>query len=154
MAYDRSPHLTERERDCLRLVARGYSSKEIAVELGISHHTVDLHLRRAIKTLGVTSRRDAARAFTSVPDGHDLPTQGLNTQSEALAETEQVPAFMPPNRSDRPLTVRLPFLRQGRQYNDLTPLQRLIWIPILALLFLFVIANFFNGLGALWTITA
>ena len=53
--------LTERERECLRLVDRHMSSKEIARELGLSKHTVDWHLDKARKRLGAADRYDAAR---------------------------------------------------------------------------------------------
>lgn len=53
--------LTERERECLRLVDRHMSSKEIARELGLSKHTVDWHLDKARRRLGASDRYDAAR---------------------------------------------------------------------------------------------
>jgi len=53
--------LTERERECLRLVDRHMSSKEIARELGLSKHTVDWHLDKARRRLGAADRYDAAR---------------------------------------------------------------------------------------------
>ncbi|WP_304272555.1 helix-turn-helix transcriptional regulator [Caulobacter segnis] len=53
--------LTDRERECLRLVDRHMSSKEIARELGLSKHTVDWHLDKAKRRLGATDRYDAAR---------------------------------------------------------------------------------------------
>lgn len=145
--------LTERERDCLRRVARGRSSKEIGAELGISHHTVDLYIKRAIKTLGTTDRRGAARIFEA-SEGDARRHQRLDTQSPALAEPPPVRSILPPVRKETVSGIRVPFLRQGRRDNDLTKVQRLLWIPLLALLFLFVIANFFNGLGALYAITS
>jgi hypothetical protein len=45
----------------LALVAEHWSSKEIAVRLGISPHTVDQHVRRALHRLGAPTRREAAR---------------------------------------------------------------------------------------------
>jgi two-component system response regulator NreC len=55
------PHhstLTERERDVLRLVARGYSNAEIAVQLDISPKTVDTHRTRVMDKLDLHSRVD------------------------------------------------------------------------------------------------
>src|SRR5690606_4335578 len=60
VAY-RVAKLTEGQLDCLRLVAQHLSSKEIAVELGISPHTVDQRIRQALQTLGVSRRAHAAR---------------------------------------------------------------------------------------------
>lgn len=47
--------LTPRERDVLRLLARGLSSKEIGVELGIEKRTVDGHRAGLMKRLGIHS---------------------------------------------------------------------------------------------------
>jgi DNA-binding CsgD family transcriptional regulator len=53
--------LTPQERQCLRLVAQNRSSKEIAVELGISKASVDTYCNRARAKLGAANRRAAAR---------------------------------------------------------------------------------------------
>ena len=58
---DRVARLTAGQLDCLRLVDQHLSSKEIAVELGISPHTVDQRVRQALSTLGVERRTQAAR---------------------------------------------------------------------------------------------
>ena len=51
--------LSNRERECLELVARGLRSKQIAHLLGLSPRTVDLHVARAMRRLGATSRMEA-----------------------------------------------------------------------------------------------
>jgi LuxR family maltose regulon positive regulatory protein len=51
--------LTDRQRDVLRLVARGFSDRDIAVETGLSVATVKTHLRAAYARLGVGSRTAA-----------------------------------------------------------------------------------------------
>ena len=53
--------LTKGQADCLRLVAQHLSSKEIALQLGISPHTVDQRIRGALQVLGVERRSQAAR---------------------------------------------------------------------------------------------
>jgi NarL family two-component system response regulator LiaR len=52
--------LTERERDVLRLVARGMSNKEIAFELGIAEGTARTYVSNILGKLGLTSRTQAA----------------------------------------------------------------------------------------------
>lgn len=53
--------LSDRQRECLRMIARGLSPKELAAELRLSVETVHAHLKAARRTLGVTSSREAAR---------------------------------------------------------------------------------------------
>src|SRR3989337_1892139 len=53
--------LTERERVCLRQWLQHKSAKEIAADLGISHHAVEKSLRMARTKLGATSSLKAAR---------------------------------------------------------------------------------------------
>jgi DNA-binding CsgD family transcriptional regulator len=52
--------LTTREADVVRLVAVGGSNRDIATQLGVSDRTVQKHLERAFRKLGVTSRSAAA----------------------------------------------------------------------------------------------
>ena len=51
--------LSARELDVLQLAARGLGNKEIAVELGITTHTVKYHLAAVLEKLGVASRIEA-----------------------------------------------------------------------------------------------
>ena len=55
--------LSAQQRACLRLVAEGQTSKEIARVLTLSPSTVDSHVRAAIDRLGVRDRASAARAL-------------------------------------------------------------------------------------------
>ena len=52
--------LTERETDVLRLLAKGYSNKEIAQELIIGEKTVKTHVSNILAKLNVPSRTQAA----------------------------------------------------------------------------------------------
>jgi DNA-binding NarL/FixJ family response regulator len=49
-------HLSPREREVARMIAKGYPNKIIASVLEISVWTVSTHLRRIFAKLGVTSR--------------------------------------------------------------------------------------------------
>jgi DNA-binding NarL/FixJ family response regulator len=57
----RGPDLSEREAAVVRLIARGYSNKEIAARLGVSVKTVETHKARSLEKLGVQSRADLVR---------------------------------------------------------------------------------------------
>jgi DNA-binding CsgD family transcriptional regulator len=50
--------LTSREREVLELVARGYSSKQIAHELSISKHTVESHRKNLLQKLKANNAAD------------------------------------------------------------------------------------------------
>lgn len=52
-------HLTGRELEVLRLLARGYTNKQIADDLGVAEETVKTHLMRVFRRLGVGNRTDA-----------------------------------------------------------------------------------------------
>jgi DNA-binding CsgD family transcriptional regulator len=73
--------LTEQQKACLRLVSGGMSSKEIAIELGLSPQTVDSYLTRAIAALGASNRRDAARMLAQAEG-----SQKSGSRTEAVAE--------------------------------------------------------------------
>ncbi|MFK7851515.1 MAG: response regulator [Akkermansiaceae bacterium] len=51
--------LTAREEDVLKALVKGYSKKEIADELSISAHTVDMHLRSVYRKLHVRTQTEA-----------------------------------------------------------------------------------------------
>jgi DNA-binding NarL/FixJ family response regulator len=56
--------VTVREMDVLQSIARGLSNKQIALELGISEHTVKFHLSALYAKLGATNRTEAVRIGT------------------------------------------------------------------------------------------
>ncbi|WP_104492829.1 response regulator transcription factor [Paracoccus denitrificans] len=58
--------LTRRQQDVLRLVADGQSNKRIALSLGLSVHTVKLHLRNASLRLGAHNRTEAAMRYRAL----------------------------------------------------------------------------------------
>ena len=61
LAVDVSPNvLTEREREVLALLSRGFSRPEIAGFLDISRHTVATHIGKIYEKLDVSSRSEAA----------------------------------------------------------------------------------------------
>jgi RNA polymerase sigma factor (sigma-70 family) len=56
--------LTAREREVLRLIARGYTYKEIARELFISVKTVETHVSSVLRKLQLSTRHQLARWAT------------------------------------------------------------------------------------------
>jgi DNA-binding NarL/FixJ family response regulator len=53
--------LTAREREVLRLIARGYLYKEIALRLNISPKTVEAHVGAVLRKLQLSSRHELSR---------------------------------------------------------------------------------------------
>jgi len=53
--------LTQREREVLRLIARGYTYKEIARELYISLKTVETHVSSVLRKLQLSTRHQLTR---------------------------------------------------------------------------------------------
>ena len=54
-------HLSDRESEVLRLIALGYSNKEIAARLSLSVKTVEAHKANAMRKLDMHSRIDIVR---------------------------------------------------------------------------------------------
>jgi DNA-binding NarL/FixJ family response regulator len=61
------PELSPRERDVLRLLAQGWSDKEIAAALGIGRRTASTHVAAIRAKLGAPSR--SAAAAIAIRDG-------------------------------------------------------------------------------------
>jgi DNA-binding CsgD family transcriptional regulator len=85
---DRLARLTEREKQCLRQWLQHKSAKEIAAELGISHHAVEKRLKMARIKLDAASSLHAARILgeaegygQTVAHSPDLPHHTPRLQS-------------------------------------------------------------------------
>ena len=61
--------LSTRELQVLEMIARGYTNRGIAAELGITVHAVKFHLGSIFRKLGVVNRTEAAVAYL-----RDVPT--------------------------------------------------------------------------------
>ena len=61
MADSELDQLTNREREVLRLIARGYAYKEIARRLEISVKTVETHVSAVLRKLQLSSRHELTR---------------------------------------------------------------------------------------------
>jgi DNA-binding CsgD family transcriptional regulator len=101
--------LTERQKECLRLVAQGYTSKEIGRALDLSPSTVDNHILTAVQSMSANSRGEAARSLTGVEARQKLPRE-----PQPLAESAQTGLFS--------VSAEAPaFTAQGRKFWSLPP---------------------------------
>lgn len=119
--------LSAQQRECLRLVWDQRSSKEIALQLGISKNTVDGYITEAVTRLGARDRRDAARRCygESSPDG---PPDRIGGDAARVALTAPCVTPILDGALDRASPWRrwLPF-RTGA-HNDLNLVARSFWI--------------------------
>lgn len=61
IADDELDRLSAREREVMRLIARGYSYREVASELFISIKTVETHVSAVLRKLQLSSRHELTR---------------------------------------------------------------------------------------------
>lgn len=159
--------LSDRQLDCLRLVAQNLSSKEIAVELGISSHTVDQRIRGALQILGVERRAQAARIVTEAAGPYQrlihqppyIAPNPANDQQEG-AISHQIrhadraggigeTGFQTEQSSQLRSPLVLPFATRSNPRNEMSVGQRLTWIVIIAIGATFSAGMYLAGLESL-----
>jgi len=66
--------LTRREMELLKLLARGYTYREVAEDLSVSSHTVNSHIKNLYRKLSVKTKNEAVFAATrqGLLDMHEL----------------------------------------------------------------------------------
>ncbi len=64
---DRWETLTPREKEILKLVAKGWLNTRIGIELGISHRTVEVHRASALKKLQIKTPAQVAMVLMEIP---------------------------------------------------------------------------------------
>jgi DNA-binding CsgD family transcriptional regulator len=158
MGPDRITRLTEGQCQCLRLVFAHKSSKEIAIVLGKSPFAIDKRIERAIRTLGVENRIDAARLLDQFEKAG--PYERLACEPSDLAGPGARAIILPSQSAEGPDGARIrdsnpigrgppddwlapqrrnfrwPLPAKGDQRNDLTIIEQLIWIAVGILLFI------------------
>ena len=166
---DRVAKLTDGQLHCLRLVAQHLSSKEIAVELGISPHTVDQRIRQALQILGVARRSQAARLVSQAGQPYQRlihqtpyiePESARSDQSGAVSNqirhadrageawgdagfhTEQKNGFSWSS-------LQLPFATRSHPRNEMSVGLRLLWIVVIATGAAFSAGMYLAGLESL-----
>lgn len=140
-----SRKITERQREALRLAAQGYDSKQIGRMKGLSPFAVDKRLERAMKTMGASDRREAARMLMQ-DEGETYERTAYEPADVDIPEPD-VNLMMPDGTGAQSYPWPWLLSRHGR---TLTKRQRLFWACIgLPLLIMFVWGIFLSGVGAL-----
>ncbi|MFJ8629876.1 LuxR C-terminal-related transcriptional regulator [Streptomyces sp. NPDC093568] len=73
--------LSPTEHNIVRLVADGLTNRQIASRVNLSHHTVNFHLRKIFRKLGVSSRVELVGAHLHQPHPDDAPTMPPTPES-------------------------------------------------------------------------
>lgn len=127
----RIARLSAGQLDCLKLVDRHMSSKEIAAELGVSPHTVDQRLRVALQILGVDRRAQAARLVSEHLAGPPPANGAPNTNSVPHHAHDAVP---------------MPFPTASHPRNRYPAATKLLLVLLIALFAAFSIGLYLAGL--------
>lgn len=153
MDEDRISRLTDKQRECLRLVNLHQSSKMIAPLLGITPEAVDQRIKTAVRLLGVGSRFEAALVLArhegayerTIYDPPELVGQGAEGAFGASTGGERTSGDAPeepmreerspyePERRRRLRWLPRPLPKRGTKAHDVKPLLRAAWIVAVAI---------------------
>ena len=75
--------LTDKEKDTLRLLLRGYDAKTIARHFELSVHTINERLRNVRQKMSVSSSREAARLFAECEGKHPQNSVDIEMRGDA-----------------------------------------------------------------------
>jgi DNA-binding CsgD family transcriptional regulator len=160
------------QRQCLELVNQHLSSKEIALRLGISPHTVDQRVRQALQILGVDKRGEAARLVAGAENGDDPAYQRLIHQppyldpmpapghqdgaishqirhADRAGEPGPVGIETEQKLADRQASLPLPIATRSHPTNEMSIGFRLLWIVTIAIGAAFSAGMYLAGLESL-----
>ncbi len=164
--------LSQGQIECLLLVDQHHNSKEIAVRLGISPHTVDQRIRLALEKLGVDRRGEAARLVAAALPLHDPAYQRLIHQSphiddaalfrhqqgavgNQIRHADRAGEASPPGVITEQRSVgfgsplQLPFATRSHPSNEMGVGLRLLWIVLIAMGATFSAGMYLAGLESL-----
>ncbi len=171
--YNRLARLSDGQRQCLALVDQHLSSKEIALKLGISPHTVDQRVRLALHLLGVEKRGEAARLVAAAMQSSDDPAyQRLIHQppyidpapspghqvgavshqirhADRAGETSLVGIDTEQRPANRWASLPLPISTRSQPTNEMSVGFRLLWIVLIAIGAAFAAGMYLAGLESL-----
>jgi DNA-binding CsgD family transcriptional regulator len=164
----RIERLTDKQRECLRMVYRHMETKEIARALGLSPDGVAQRIKTAMKTLGVDRRRDAARILAEAEGLAPYPRQVYQSRdiasapepamlapstegawqsgSSGAAMREEQATFLVVSQSRKP---PLPLPKRGARPNDVGWQLRLAWIAGIAIGIALAFGGLVGGVEAL-----
>ena len=169
----RVARLSAGQRQCLALVDEHLSSKEIALRLGISPHTVDQRIRQALQILGVEKRGEAARMVAKVrrssddpayqrlihqppyidaipAPGHQDGAVGQQIRQTGRAGESSLAGIETEQRpSKRWASLSLPISTRSQSSNELSVAARLLWIVLIAVGAAFSAGMYLAGLESL-----
>jgi len=137
--------LSERERDCLRLLLEPMGAKEIAQALNISVHTVNDHLKSARGKLGASDSRSAARMLRDHEGAHP---QNLGVKESGWADRIDRYQDSSTGVVDGG-TPMLPFASAGRPWNGMSLRWRVVWPIILTGVLALGMGGLLGGIAAL-----
>jgi DNA-binding CsgD family transcriptional regulator len=140
--------LSQAQCECLRLVNIHLTSKEIAIRLGVSRHTIDQRLDRACKSLGVSTRKEAARLFAlydpiiyepfdiadkraAAPAFPDLDYREERNDHQSDYRLYDASAPFVTDGLVQMQQITLPFPRKRGDANALSIKQRLLWAVLI-----------------------
>ena len=169
---ERIARLSEGQRHCLALVDQHLSSKEIALRLGISPHTVDQRIRQALHILQVERRGEAARLVAAAGAASGAPYQRLIHQpphidaasapgheqgavshqirhADRAGGTSSSGIDTEPRPAGRWSPLPLPFATRSHPRNEMSVGFRLLWIVLIAIGAAFSAGMYLAGLESL-----
>lgn len=92
--------LTPRQLECMRLVERGLTAKQIAHKLTISHRTVEQHVSDALDALGANNRLAAVARMREIEPKKSAPPP----PAPPLREAANIETYLRPDTPQRVLT--------------------------------------------------
>ena len=170
---NRVSRLSDGQRLCLVFVDQHLSSKEIALKLGISPHTVDQRVRLSLQILGVEKRGEAARMVALAmrtsndpayqrlihqpPYMDDAPAPGHQDgavghqirQIDRAGETSLGGIETEQRPANRWASLPLPLATRSQPSNELSVGVRLLWIVLIAVGAAFSAGMYLAGLESL-----
>ena len=120
--------LTLRQRQILELIARGKPSRQIAKTLGVSKTTIDTHIRRAYRKLGVEKQTSAVLALMQ-SSGSEEEKQPGSHSARPLGQ-ELVFEFCPTQRGCLRIAVHIETQEECRPHAFRVGSAKRIWMSI------------------------